>query len=523
MQRFEFKAAINVDDMGAISGIAWPFGSPDMVGDLITKGAFTAPATLPMLWSHDQSQVVGVWDSIAETERGLEVKGRLLVDDVERAREVRAIVKAGGAGGLSIGFQTKKAVPRQGGGRTISALDLKEVSIVSVPAHPGALITNVKEAPMADQQGADAPTIEQRVGTLETSVKSIQTDIAAMKGTSDESAKALTRIETKMNRPAGGKQPDAEVPIERKAFVSFLRQGTATMALDEVKALRVSDDAQGGYFAAPEFSAEVLKGIVEISPMRQVARVGSTGSGSVILPRRTGRPTGRWVGETEERQETGSTYGQVELPIHEIAAFIDVSLRTLEDSAINVESEVSSDLAEEFGRIEGDVFLNGNGDKKPRGILTYDTIGITPSGNASTLGSAPADLLITHLYSMPATYRNRGAWMMNGSTLAAIRKLKDSSQGYLWQPSLAEGSPETILGRPVIEAPDMPSIGSGTIPIIFGDFKTAYRIYDRVQLSLMRDPYSQATHGLVRFHARRRVGGGLVMAEAVKFIKCATS
>lgn len=522
MSRLEIKASLSVDDAGAITGIAWPFGTPDMEGDLITKGAFSHPGALPMLWAHDQSQVVGVWDSITETAKGLEVRGRLLVDEVERAREVRAIVKAGGAGGLSIGFQTKKAAPRQGGGRTISSLDLKEVSIVSVPAHPGARITNVKEAPMAEDQGATAPTVEERVGALETDVSAIKQDLAAMKGSSEEAVKALTRIETKMNRP-GGKVQDTEVPIERKAFTSFIRKGTSAMDLTEVKALRVADDTTGGYLAPAELSAEIIKGIVEISPMRQAARVGSTSSGSIILPKRTGRPTALWVGETEDHTETGSTYGQVEIPVHESACYVDVSLRLLEDAAVNIESEVGSDLAEEFGRQEGDVFLNGSGDKKPMGILVAPDLTYTPTGHASTLGSDPATLLITHLYSMPQYYRSRGAWMMNGSTLAAIRKLKDGDDTFLWQKSYADSAPETILGRPVIEAPDMPEIGSGTIPIVFGDFNAAYRIYDRLAISIMRDPYTRATNGLVRFHARRRVGGGMVLPEAVKAIKCATS
>ena len=347
-----------------------------------------------------------------------------------------------------------------------------------------------------------------------------------LKAVETKTGDRLDKLEAKLNRPAVHTkgQDDDEPTIERKAFNGFLRSGREALGSDEVKSLRVAEDTAGGYLATPEFTTEVLKGIVEISPMRQAARVGSTSSGSIILPKRTGRPTARWVGETEDRTETGSAYGQVEIPVHESACFVDVSLRLLEDAAVNVEAEVASDLAEEFGRQEGEVFLNGNGDKKPMGILNAEGIAHTPSGNASTLGSAPADLLITHLYSMPAYYRNSGAWMMNGSTLAALRKLKDGTTGiYLWQPAFMAGQPETILGRPVIEAPDMPDVGSGAIPIIFGDFARAYRIYDRVALSVMRDPFTQATNGLVRFHARRRVGGGLAMAEAVKFIKCATS
>lgn len=69
----------------------------------------------------------------------------------------------------------------------------------------------------------------------------------------------------------------------------------------------------------------------------------------------------------------------------------------------------------------------------------------------------------------------------------------------------------------------MPDVASGTFPIAFGDFATAYRIYDRVSLSVMRAPYSVATKGLVRFHARRRVGGGIVLGEAIKKLKMATS
>ncbi len=80
-----------------------------------------------------------------------------------------------------------------------------------------------------------------------------------------------------------------------------------------------------------------------------------------------------------------------------------------------------------------------------------------------------------------------------------------------------------LLGRPVIEAPDMPDEGAGLFPIILGDFNAAYRIYDRVAMSILRDPYSLATTGKVRFHARRRVGGGLVKAEALRKIKCAAA
>lgn len=154
MNRFEFKSALAVDDAGTITGIAWPFGSPDMAGDIITKGAFTTATTpLPMLYGHNPDDAVGVWESIEETSAGLEVKGRLLIDDVPRAREVRALLAAGALSGLSIGFSAKAATRRKGSlGRIISAVDLVEVSLVSVPSHPRARVTSAKS-------GADAIAI----------------------------------------------------------------------------------------------------------------------------------------------------------------------------------------------------------------------------------------------------------------------------------------------------------------------------------------------------------------------------
>jgi HK97 family phage prohead protease len=148
--RIEFKASLSIDEAGTITGLAWPFGAPDRVGDEILPGAFkSAKAPLPILMGHDSMQPLGAWNVISETTKGLEVKGQLLVNDVVRAKEVSALVKAGALGGLSIGFITKSASARKGGGRTIKALDLVECSIVAVPMHPGAKITSSKSAAAA--------------------------------------------------------------------------------------------------------------------------------------------------------------------------------------------------------------------------------------------------------------------------------------------------------------------------------------------------------------------------------------
>lgn len=148
--QLDLKATIGVDDAGAITGLAWPFGTADRVGDMIEKGAFAGVALpIPMLFGHDANDPVGVWTHAEEASDGLRLKGKLLVDDVARAREVRALVRSGAVGGLSIGFRTRKAVARKGGGRTIKALELFEVSLVTIPMHPGARVTGAKSAAAA--------------------------------------------------------------------------------------------------------------------------------------------------------------------------------------------------------------------------------------------------------------------------------------------------------------------------------------------------------------------------------------
>lgn len=100
-----------------------------------------------------------------------------------------------------------------------------------------------------------------------------------------------------------------------------------------------------------------------------------------------------------------------------------------------------------------------------------------------------------------------------------MRKLKDAQGSYIWQPGLADGTPNTILGQPYVEVPDMPDVAADTYPIIFGDLRRGYTIVDRISLSILRDPFTQATNGNIRFIARRRVGGQVVLAEALRKLK----
>ena len=307
-----------------------------------------------------------------------------------------------------------------------------------------------------------------------------------------------------------------------KAFDSYLRKGEKSLSAEEVKALTVSNDSTGGYLAPPEYVRELLKTVTEISPIRSIARVRTTSARSVQIPKRASTFSAQWVAESGTRSETtGYTVGLEQLSAHEHYALVDISEQDLEDTVFNLEQEMQSEFAEQFAKAEGAAFVSGDAVGKPEGLLTNSSVGQAVSGSASAL---TADGLLTLVHSIKSEYGQNGRFVFNRNTLAAIRKLKDTAGQYVFQAgmSLENGVPNTILGYPYVEASDMPDIAGNAFPVIFGDFNRAYLIVDRVALAVLRDPFTQATTGNVRYIARRRVGGQVIQPEAIVKHKIST-
>lgn len=517
-QFLEIKANLEVTDTGEITGLAWPWGIPDRVGDVMTKGALTAPQQLPMLWSHDQSEVIGVWSEIKDTGQGVEVKGRLLVDEIPKAKEVHALIKSKAVNGLSIGFETKDS-KRTAKGRTITKANLLEISIVAVPCHPDAMITSLKTTPFTNKE----IPMENEDLTLETAPTPAndapQVDLKAF----DAVQKRLDTLEAKANRPQGVHiaQP-TQAPAEQKAYGSFLRRGVERMEADDVKALTVANDSNGGYLAPEETGNELIKLLTEFSPLRQYAKVINISGQSIVYPRRITGTSAAWVSEIANRTASDMTFEQITMTPHELATFTDVSNALLEDNAYGLEGELLQDFAESFARTEGLSFVKGTGTGQPKGIMaTGNGIQELTTGAAAGFAAVgPADALIAAYHKIPTVFAQSGVWLMNRNTLSIMRQWKDGNGRYLVLDPISEGAPSTLLGRPVVEMVDMDDIGAGKTPVLFGDM-SGYRIIDRIGLTTLRDPYTLATNGQVRFHARKRVGADLTHPDRFVKIKCA--
>jgi HK97 family phage major capsid protein len=283
----------------------------------------------------------------------------------------------------------------------------------------------------------------------------------------------------------------------------------------EQKALIVGSDTAGGYLAPPEYINEILMDVVQVSPIRGIARQRSTTRHSVQIPRRITTAAASWVGETGNRPETTNpSFGMQEIRSHELYAMTKVSWAELEDSAFDLEAFLRQEFSVQFAVSEGLAFVSGNATAKPEGFLTNTDVVTINSGDANTI---TPDSLIALLYEIKEEYLPSARFVLNRSTLKVIRQMKDSVGQYLWAPGIRSDSrPAEILGQPYIVAPDMPSIGASNVPVAFGAFDRGYLILDRIVMEMMTDPYTSKSTGMVEFSARKRVGGQVILAEAIK-------
>ena len=376
-----------------------------------------------------------------------------------------------------------------------------------------------------EAKGTADPMTEQKLAKIEADLdkfENINQAITQQQKHAEGFEAKLNDIETMLKRPANAMEAK-EVDLSLKAWDSFMRKGQDNMAPEEVKALTVGTAATAGNLAPAEYVNELIKVISEISPVRSVARVRQTSNKEIEVPSKTATFAAAWTAEGGTRTETtGYTTSLNTIPTHELYALVDISGMLLEDSVFDLEAEMNTEFAEQFAKAEGNAFLVGNGTNKPTGILDGTTVASTTAAAAAAIAT---DDIMDLVHGLKSEYARNASFMMNRSTLGAIRKLKDTAGQYIFQTGFSgqSGLPNTILGHPYVEAVDMADIAASAKPVVFGDYRRGYMIVDRVALSVLRDPYSQASTGNVRYIARRRVGGEVVLSEAMRALKMAAS
>ncbi len=333
----------------------------------------------------------------------------------------------------------------------------------------------------------------------------------------------LSKVETVMSRPNFGNSEihNPATSEHKQAFCNYLRKGVEDeLSFLERKALSVGSDPDGGYLVTPHMSANISKTVFETSPMRQIAAVETISSDSLEIIEDNNEAAAGWTTETAAVTETATPeIGKKIIPVHELFAQPKATQKLIDDSSIDIELWLAGKLTEVFSRKENSAFISGDGVGKPRGITTY------PSGTATgqieqiSSGSAAnvtADKLIELYYSLKEEYAVHSTFLMNRATAQQVRLLKDTSNQYIWQPGLAAGAADTLLGLPVMQAADMPAPATDSLSVAVGDFSRAYQIVDRTGVRILRDPYTEKP--FVKFYSTKRVGGDVINFEAIKLL-----
>ena len=282
-------------------------------------------------------------------------------------------------------------------------------------------------------------------------------------------------------------------------------------------ALSVGEDAEGGYLVPSEYEATLIQALEETNLLRSLCHVMQTSHGERKIPVVASHGSANWMDEAEVFTESGETFTQVSLAAYKLGTMLKVSDELLHDSVFNLESYIAGEFARRIGAAEEEAFVTGDGSNKPTGIL-HDSLGAELGVTAASTGAIAFDEVFDLYHSLRAPYRKQASFLVNDSTVKAIRKLKDGQGQYIWQASVTAGQPDTLLNRPLYTSQFMPTIGANEKTVAFGDF-SYYWIADRSGRTFKRLNELYAANGQIGFMAYQRLDAKLILPEAVKVLQ----
>ena len=479
----------SINEEGEIEGYASVFDEIDRNGDVVERGAFAKSIKEfsigkkpKLLWQHDTSEPIGIIKELKEDDRGLFVRAELLLD-LPKAKEIHLLLKNKALDGFSIGYKIRNHFMKNNR-KHLTDIELLEVSIVTFPACESATIDDVK----------------------------------------------FDKNTTKNLNEEGNNQMKLPLNIEtteREIFTNFIRSGADNFLK---KSLNESSDKDGAVFIPQNILQKIDEKMMYLSPMRNISRVTTISSSSIDILVDDKLPGANWCAENSERKETSSPeLKKIKINVHELNAKPVASQVLLDDSQIDVEKWLVDKIAENFARLEDDAFINGDGKNKPHGFLKCkvsreskpDSLQYFLSGAKGKFADSETALntLIEMTCSLKPHHVKNAIWIMSRSALAEIRKIKNHDGVSVWQMSMSEVTPATLLGYPVVIDDNMPALNSetGSFSVAFGDFSNGYQIIDRQGLSVLRDPYTSKP--FVEFFVSKRVGGDVVDFDAIKLLK----
>lgn len=350
----------------------------------------------------------------------------------------------------------------------------------------------------------------------------------------NRSLKAM-RMASGSETPSPALDADAYLAY-RAAFDAYLRRGDRRLTAEEMKAISVGNDPQGGYVVTPDVTGRMVERMFETSPMRQYSSVQVISTDALEGTADIDEAAFGWVGELGTRSETNTAKvpAQWRIPVHEAYAAPRISQKNVEDANIDIAAWHGRKVGDKIGRGFNTAFVTGSGVDRPRGFASYDTEATADASRAwgkfehiltgtnGGFGTDPngVNKLLDLIHAVKDVYTVRAAFYLNRTTLGKARQLTDASTNgkYVFIPSFIAGTPDTFLGYPVRKLQDMATYSTtGALAIGFGDMEDTYQIVDRLGMTVLVDPYTAKPW--VIYYTRARVGGDVVNFESLKFLK----
>ncbi len=337
--------------------------------------------------------------------------------------------------------------------------------------------------------GAAEASAEQaaKLATLEGELRSAD---EAMEAAIDADAKEARYLEAYNAIPRPAAEVEArhdQMAEDRKALKAFVDGEVRSV---EFRAALDTDPSRGGDTVPTGMYSVIYDAFVEYSTVVQAGAtvINTAGGAPLTMPFVNSRPAASLVAEGATIGKSDGTYDAFELGAYKFAFISQATRELLTDSAFNMASEVGKQGGRAIGLGTGSYFVTGTGSSQPEGVVTGGTNVADHFASASAI---TADELIGLQHEIIAPYRNNAVWLVNDSTLAAIRQLKDSNNAYIWQPGIQAGQPDTLLGRPVYSDPAMPAIGSDANSVVFGDLQNGFVIRQAMGIEIVRsDEYA---------------------------------
>ena len=299
-----------------------------------------------------------------------------------------------------------------------------------------------------------------------------------------------------VNKPLTGKPMSGKEDAKTGRATDEYRQNFWNMMRSKapmpsvVNALQIGTDSEGGYLVPDEYERTLVEALEEENVFRQLARVIQTSSGDRKIPVVATKGTASWIDEEGAYTESDDSFGQVSIGAYKLGTMIKVSEELLNDSVFDLESYISREFARRIGAKEEEAFFVGDGSGKPTGIFAA-TGGAQTGITAASSTAITADELIDLFYSLKSPYRRKAVWVMNDSTVKAIRKLKDADGNYLLNKDLTAKWGYSLLGRDVYVSQSMPDMAASKRAVLYLDpTGLAVKVSETPSVQVLREKFA---------------------------------